>query len=97
MGVHRARSVATGTGHVCFLIEDGSVQCLSWPGAAGCGTYCFTNTVTDVVSLYAGQQHTCAIRTGGTVTCVSSRVTGSLLAEQLWLRPKECWACTHVR
>ena len=71
-------AIASGAGHVCVLLDDGSVVCWGYNGWGGVGTGSFTNMVVPTyvqslssgssrtaTSIDAGYGHTCAITNAG--------------------------------
>jgi alpha-tubulin suppressor-like RCC1 family protein len=87
-GISGALELASGTGHTCVLIHGGSVKC--WgedtSGQLGNGDAALTGQdhpvdvtgVSDVKHLVAGDFHTCALRTDGTVWCWGQDGMGQL-------------------
>ena len=83
--------IAPGGGHTCALISGGTVQCwgYNYYGELGNGTS--TNSppygsyvpvgvvsLTGVTAITAGQDHTCALLSGGTVQCWGRNLHGEL-------------------
>lgn len=88
-GVTGATAVAVGNEHVCAILANGSVVCWDGGTAGQLGVtlpdgQLFSTTpvtvpgVTGAVAIAAGDYHTCALLTGGTVTCWGENVDGEL-------------------
>lgn len=86
-GLSSAITLAAGSRHTCALKPDGSVACwgLNQYGQLGDGTTTGPRTIpvvasglTNVVSLAAGESHTCALRANGTVACWGANSDGQL-------------------
>ena len=87
-GITGALEVAAGNGHTCVLVHGGSVSCwgLDASGQLGNGDPLLANRtspvpvlgLTDAVHLAAGDFHTCATRTDGTVWCWGQDGMGQL-------------------
>lgn len=88
-----AFAVAAGYGHTCALVADGAVKCWgnNFRGPLGDGTQ--TNRFTAVavcanaacngqlsgaVDIAAGDRHTCALMTGGSIKCWGSNAQGQV-------------------
>jgi alpha-tubulin suppressor-like RCC1 family protein len=90
-GVNTAVAITAGFGHTCALLVDKTIRCwgLDQNGQLGDGTTGEGDTgtrllpvavvgIADATSVSAGSSHTCAVRTGGTVSCWGSDVDGQL-------------------
>ena len=86
-GLPPAKSVSCGSNHTCALLLDKTVRC--WGrndyGQLGDGTYALERTtpsadpgLTDVESLHASGNQTCAVHTNGSVSCWGYGTTGQL-------------------
>jgi len=90
-GLTGVTGIAPGGGHTCALISGGTVQCwgYNYYGELGNGTS--TNSppygsyvpvgvvsLTGVTAITAGQDHTCALLSGGTVQCWGRNLHGEL-------------------
>lgn len=83
-----ARQVTLGAAHVCFLRKGGTIRC--WgdnsEGQLGIGsdqplpppTPQDVAGIDDAIAIAAGRSHTCALRSGGTVTCWGAGDLGQL-------------------
>lgn len=86
-GLANVVAITTGSGHACALKADGSVACWGrndFAGELGDGTTTNSSTpvavsgLTDAVAIAAGNVHTCALKSNGTVACWGSNGGGSL-------------------
>jgi alpha-tubulin suppressor-like RCC1 family protein len=79
-GVTQAVAVATGDYHTCAVIKGGTVQCWGWNfrgqlgnGLSGMGVFSTVPTpvgqLSNASSVVAGENHTCALLSDGTVNC----------------------------
>jgi len=86
-GITNAVSLSLGTNTSCAVLGDGTARC--WGnnsyGELGTGTYTSNEPVpvavsglSDVVSISAGQYHTCAVITDGTARCWGNNGSGQL-------------------
>ncbi|MFZ5908433.1 MAG: hypothetical protein ACOYYU_00270 [Chloroflexota bacterium] len=82
-----AQSVVAGDGFTCILTTSGGVKCIGKNnyGQIGDGTTTDRNTLvgviglaSDVVALTAGDSHTCALTTSGSVKCWGRNYFGQL-------------------
>jgi len=81
------KTLATGESHTCALFEDRRVMCWGWIGYGQFGgriipyrsTPMDVNGLTSgITSLTAGEDHTCAVSTGGVVKCWGDNDRGQL-------------------
>lgn len=86
-GLTGVMALAVGNGHSCALKTGGSVACWGWGnvGQLGNGTTTVDQTstvavsgLTDAVALDANSNHTCAVKSDGTVACWGSNSGGEL-------------------
>jgi alpha-tubulin suppressor-like RCC1 family protein/pimeloyl-ACP methyl ester carboxylesterase len=88
-GVSGVQSVSAGFGHTCALVTGGQLYCWgeNWygqlgDGTSGIGNYKATPTlvsgVSGVQSVSAGDEHTCALVTGGQLYCWGDNGFGQL-------------------
>lgn len=87
-GISGALEIATGNGHSCVLVHGGSVKCWGLdtsgqlgngdPSLAGQDSPVDVAGLTDVRHLVAGDFHTCALRSDGTVWCWGQDGMGQL-------------------
>lgn len=80
--------VSTGTNHTCAIDTDGTLWCWGWTGAPrgfiGDGTTATSSTPvqvgtdTDWVTVSAGEAHSCALKSNGTLWCWGSNFRGQL-------------------
>jgi alpha-tubulin suppressor-like RCC1 family protein len=82
-----ATTIATGTNHTCALLSDGTVRCWGDNSSGQLGNGTQTNSFTPVgvtgitttaTSVAAGDLHTCALLSDGTVRCWGDNYTGQL-------------------
>ena len=74
-----AKGIAVGVAHTCALTVEGHVQCWGYNDTGGLGRDCATDCGIPkevvglggivVVSIVAGEQHTCALTDAGNVLC----------------------------
>jgi alpha-tubulin suppressor-like RCC1 family protein len=77
-GIFGAVDISAGGANSCAVLDDGTARCWGLGGwRIGSGTMPFTSAptplqvagLTDATSIDTGQHHTCAVRTGGRVSC----------------------------
>ncbi|MFN8489082.1 MAG: cohesin domain-containing protein [Caldilineaceae bacterium] len=87
VGLSGVQAIAAGDSHTCVLLTTGSVKCWGWNGAGtlGDGTVNQHTVPTDVAGLsgivqaiVAGDAHTCAMLTSGSVKCWGNNEQGQL-------------------
>jgi alpha-tubulin suppressor-like RCC1 family protein len=80
-------SIATGTDHTCASLSSGALKCwgYNWQGQLGDGTRMNRSTPVDVVGLStgvaeaaAGNVHSCARMSNGTIKCWGGNSAGQL-------------------
>lgn len=80
IGIDDAIDIAAGRNHTCALHQDGTVSCWghNYYAQLGNGRYRYgadssvpvkVSSIDDATAVDAGSDHTCALRTGGTVLC----------------------------
>lgn len=86
-GITNATQVTAGNGHTCALHVGGTISCwgLNTSGQLGNGTTTGERTpvsvtgISDATQIIAGgNSQTCALRTGGTISCWGNNNTGQL-------------------
>jgi alpha-tubulin suppressor-like RCC1 family protein len=85
-GIRRHTRLATGAGHVCTVLDDGTVRCWgnNTDGQMGNGNNQSSSLpvqvsgVFHVTSLVAGTHHTCALQAEGIVWCWGLNIYGQL-------------------
>ena len=86
-GISTATAVLTANAHTCALLADGAVRCWGnneWGqlGIGSVGSYRTSPQIvpglTGVTGLGVGSLHTCALHTGGAVSCWGSNAFGAL-------------------
>ncbi|MGE4425685.1 MAG: RCC1 domain-containing protein [Solirubrobacteraceae bacterium] len=87
-GITDARSVTAGEEHTCATLRTGSVRCWgdNGSGRLGDGTNVDERLVpsgdlpglTDAVAVVSGNEHSCAVRAGGTASCWGNNGNGRL-------------------
>jgi alpha-tubulin suppressor-like RCC1 family protein len=84
-GTSPAVALSAGEDHVCALLQNGTVMCWGCNdyGQLGNGDYTdqgapgpVMGLASDVIQVSAGYHHTCAVHTGGTVSCWGSSYIG---------------------
>ena len=80
IGIDDAIDIAAGRNHTCALHQDGTISCWghNYYGQLGNGRYRYgadssvpvkVSSIDDATAVAAGSDHTCALRTDGTVLC----------------------------
>ncbi len=83
-----ALAFAGGSGHSCFLKTNGTVECRGWNSDGQIGTSTANTAqsataivvpgISDATALAMGDYHSCALRSGGTVSCWGYNSSGQL-------------------
>ena len=82
-------SVGYYLGHTCALLENGTISCWGRNGSGQLGTGQSTEgdispipvavqNITDATAISTGEEHTCALREGGTISCWGNNFGGKL-------------------
>ena len=89
-GIFDALALAAGGAHSCALRQGGAISCwgANWFGQLGDGTGGADGDfslepvdvagVSDAVDVAAGDEHSCALRQGGTISCWGANSSGQL-------------------
>jgi alpha-tubulin suppressor-like RCC1 family protein len=86
-GISTATALTSGPLHTCALLADGGVSCWgdNFSGQLGDGNTATSSTIpvrvtqlTGATGVAAGLSHTCAVRSGGTVSCWGRNGSGQL-------------------
>ena len=86
-GISNAISIAAGYSHTCAVLSDGTVKCWGWNGYGqlgdGTGSYqsnvpVLVTGISNAISIAAGNGHTCAVLSDGTVKCWGWNGSGQL-------------------
>ena len=93
-GITDATAITTGGGHTCALRQTGTITCWgsNWAGQLGNGKNTGdlrddsadssvpveVEGITDATTITAGEDHTCALRQTGTITCWGGNWAGQL-------------------
>ena len=86
-GLTGVRAIALGASHTCALLKSGAVRCWGYNGQGQLGDNSIVDRdtpvvsapgLTGVVSIAAGDYHTCALSEAGNVSCWGSNGDGQL-------------------
>ena len=94
LGINDATQITAGDEHTCALRQTGTITCWghNWAGQLGngqSGDYGYDNSadssvpvevlgINDATQITAGDEHTCALRQTGTITCWGNNYYGQL-------------------
>ena len=87
VGIDDATAIAAGGEHSCALREGGAISCWgnNWGGQLGDGSYDDFSlvpvdvvSITDAIAITAGNDHSCALRRGGAISCWGYDLGGRL-------------------